>query len=189
MLKETGSLLEHFRIKQVFWGVAPYFLAQRESDVVEAELKERNLLGFPLDKIFLELKEAGTRDLMWKKVEAKSDGTIVIPPKKLLLGHTKEDAAVPLDSVCFMKEFFLDSKNGLVLPIKTNISAPLINPGATGPQTYEIYNVLDETITVNVHDLICVVDVYPLDYPVQCGAGRFKLQRRGEIELGNPYRK
>lgn len=137
-------------------------------------------------RIMPEIQEA-----LWEDCSADSNGFFTFPPKRLVLGHTSESIVVPANIGLRMRDFFYSEKTGEVLPLTTNCTAPLIHPGSTGPQTYEIINQSDQPLRVRVSELICCFDVDYFSGPSvlaqqKLSRGEFGDQKRGKIELGNP---
>lgn len=128
---------------------------------------------------------------LWRDGFADSNGFFTFPPRRLILGHTLESIRVPADISLRMKEFFYSEKTGRIFPLTTNWGAPLIHPGSTGPQAYEIINQSDQPLSVRVSRLICYLDVKRLNglsvlAQQKLSKGTFSDQKRGKIELGNP---
>lgn len=127
----------------------------------------------------------------WEDQSLDSNGFFTFPPKRLILGHTRESIKVPANMSLRMREFFRSEKTEKVTPLTTNCGAPLIHPGSTGPQTYEIINKSDQPLKVCVSDLVCFFEVERLNEPSilaqqKLSRGNFGDQKRGEIKLGNP---
>lgn len=165
------------------WHIGPQFLMQREVTDVENALHVRGLTW----KDFTKLDPAIRRQVAYKTVFAPTSGIFTFPPATLFIGQTIEFAEIPEDKQARMRLYFEDERIGLVLPLCTNLSAEVLHPGARGPQAVEIYNELQEAITVHLPDLVCVVDMFPLDQPSLNGGhtkGNFPVQYHGEIQLG-----
>lgn len=127
----------------------------------------------------------------WEDRITDSNGFFTFPPKRLILGHTREGIEVPANIALVMREFFYSEKAGNILPLTTNCGAPLIHPGSTGPQTYEIINKSDQPLKVCVSDLVCFLEVERLNEPSvlaqqKLSRGNFGDQKKDKIELGNP---
>lgn len=127
----------------------------------------------------------------WEDGFADKDGFFTFPPKRLILGHTLESIEVPANIALVMREFFYSEKTGKILPLTTNCGAPLIHPGSTGPQTYEIINTSNQPLSVRVSKLISYLDVDYLSEPSvlaqqSMSKGTFSVQTPGKIDLGNP---
>lgn len=128
---------------------------------------------------------------LWEDGSADSNGFFTFPPRRLILGHTLESIRVPADISLRMREFFYSEKTGRILPLTTNWGAPLIHPGSTGPQTYEIINQSDQPLSMSISELICHLDVDHLSGPSvlaqqKLSNGKFGDQKKGKIELGGP---
>lgn len=137
-------------------------------------------------KVTLEIQEE-----LWKDRSADQNGSFTFPLKRLILGHTLESIKVPANIGLRMREFFYSEETGEMLPLTTNCTAPLIHPGSTGPQTYEIINKSNQPLSVRVSELICDFDVDYFSEPSisaqqRLSKGMFGDQKRGKIELGNP---
>ena len=127
----------------------------------------------------------------WEDGFVTKDGFFTFPPKRLILGHTLESIEVPANIGLRMREFFYSEKTGKMLPLTTNCGAPLIHPGSTGPQTYEIINTSDQQLNVRVSELFCYLDVDYFGDPSvlaqqNLSRGTFGNQTPGKIKLGNP---
>ncbi|MEK7450912.1 MAG: hypothetical protein AAB662_03190 [Patescibacteria group bacterium] len=128
---------------------------------------------------------------LWEDRSVDTNGFFTFPPKRLILGHTLENIKVPADIGLRMREFFYSEKTGKILPLTTNWGAPLIHPGSTGPQTYEIFNMSNQPLSVRVAKLICYLDVDYFNEPSvsaqqKMSKGEFGNQVPGKIKLGNP---
>ena len=128
---------------------------------------------------------------LWEYQYADENGFFTFPPQRLILGHTLESIMVPANMGIRMREFFHSEETGETLPLTTNLSAPLIHPGSTGPQTYEIINKSDQPLKVRVSKLVCDLDVDFFEEPSiiaqqKLSKGQFSDQKRGKIELGDP---
>ena len=128
---------------------------------------------------------------LWEYQYADKNGLFTFPPKRLILGHTLESIEVPANIGLRMREFFRSEETGEILPLTTNLSAPLIHPGSTGPQTYEIYNTSEQPLIICISKLVCDLDVDFYKRPSiiarqKLSKGRFGDQKKDEIKLGNP---
>lgn len=169
------------------WHVDSYFLVQKDPELVKQALKE---LGLTLEDFYSkQLPESLRRSIGWKEANADENGLFVFPKRTLVLAHTLEDIEVPDNVLLRIREFFVttDKKPFKQIPLETNMTAPLIQPGSCGPQTFEIYNHRSD-LKIRVADLACVVDILPLDkVPESTGKARvnnFSVQKRGQIALG-----
>lgn len=167
--------------------VDSYFLVQKDPELVEQALKE---LGLTLEDFYSkQLPEWLRRSIGWDEVNADENGLFVFPKRTLVLAHTLEDVEVPDNTLLRMREFFVttDRKPFKQIPLETNMTAPLIQPGFCGPQTFEIYSPHGD-LKIKVADLACIVDILPLDrVPESTGKTRvnnFSVQKRGQIALG-----
>lgn len=128
---------------------------------------------------------------LWEDGLADKNGFFTFLPERLILGHTLESIEIPANIFLRMRKFFYSEKTKEILPLTTNLTAPLIHPKSTGPQTYEIVNMSSQMLNVCVSDLVCVLDVKYLNdsfihvqqRPARSG---FSNQLEGEIKLGNP---
>lgn len=132
-----------------------------------------------------------TEEEFWEDRFADPNGFFTFPPKRLILGHTLESIRVPANIGLRMQEFFRSEETGETFPLTTNLNAPLIHPGSTGPQTYEIINTSDQPLSIRVSELICYFDVNYFREPSvlaqqKLPKGVFGVQTPGKIELGNP---
>jgi len=128
---------------------------------------------------------------LWEYQYVDENGFFTFPSRRLILGHTLESIIVPANIGLRMREFFHSEKTGRILPLTTNCGAPLIHPGSTGPQTYEIINKSDQPLKVRVSELVCDLDVNYLNIPPvlaqrKLPKGEFGSQEKGKIKLGNP---
>lgn len=127
---------------------------------------------------------------LWEDHSADPDGFFTFPPRRLILGHTLESIRIPANIGLRMRGFFHSEGTGETLPLITNCNAPLIHPGSTGPQTYEIYNTGKQPLTVCVSKLVCDFDVDYFSEPSvlaqqKLSRGEFGDQTVGKIKLGN----
>jgi len=127
----------------------------------------------------------------WEDQHADKSGFFIFPSKRLILGHTLEGIVVPADAGLRMRDLFHSEKTGEILPLTTNWGAPLIHPGSTGPQTYEIINISNQPLKVYISELVCFLDVEYLTGPSilaqqKLSKGEFGNQEKGKIKLGNP---
>lgn len=127
----------------------------------------------------------------WEDQYADKNGFFTFPSQRLILGHTLENIVVPANIGLRMREFFRSEETGETFPLTTNLNAPLIHPGSTGPQTYEIYNTSRQPLTICVSKLVCDLDVDFYERPSiiaqqKLPKGQFGDQERGKIKLGNP---
>lgn len=128
---------------------------------------------------------------LWEYQYVDKNGFFTFPSKRLILGHTSENIMVPANIGLRMREFFRSEETGETLPLTTNLSAPLIHPGSTGPQTYEIYNTSKQPLVVCISKLVCDLDVDFYERPSiiaqqKLSKGQFSNQNPGEIKLGDP---
>jgi hypothetical protein len=125
---------------------------------------------------------------MWNDEFADANGNFTFRPNGALhLAHTVEELEIPGDESWRMRQYFVNEKTGEMLPLTTNISAPVLHPGASGPMTYEIINQSREPITVNTADLVCKTDIYKLIDEMKNAKSHkstFSHQERGRIALG-----
>ncbi len=167
--------------------VASYFRVRKNR-----EEQERILISHGLEPVYDPVRITPEIDAeLWEDGFADKNGFFTFPPKKLILGHTLENIIVPANIGLRMREFFRSSETGEALSLMTNCGAPLIHPGSTGPQTYEIYNTDKQSLTVCISKLVCDLDVYFYEEPSitaqeQLSKGQFRKQEPGKIELGNP---
>lgn len=125
---------------------------------------------------------------LWEDRNADRDGAFTFPPQTLVLGHTREWIIVPTNISLIMRDRFRTKEAGEVLPLTTNLGAPLIHPGSIGPQTYEIYNESQEALKVYVNNLVCVADIDFLtghSVIAQNKRGNFSDQEPGKIKVGS----
>lgn len=128
---------------------------------------------------------------LWEDQYTDKNGFFTFLPRRLVLGHTLESIKVPANIALVMREFFYSERTGKILELTTNCGAPLIHPGSTGPQTYEIINRSDQPLSVRVSELICFLDVHLFIGPSvfaqrKLSKSGFSKQIPGKIELGNP---
>lgn len=127
---------------------------------------------------------------LWEDQHADKDGFFTFLPRRLVLGHTLESIEVPANIALVMREFFYSEKTGKILPLTTNWGAPLIHPESTGPQTYEIFNMSKQPLSVRVSKLICFLDVEDVIGASvltqrKLSKGEFGDQVPGKIKLGD----
>lgn len=167
---------------EIFWHVASYFLVQRDLNIVEKVLQDN---GLSWDDYYRGLTSDQRKKIGWEEKHANENGIFIFPPKTLILGHTQEEISVPTNSIYYMGDFFISARTNEQIPLKTNLSAPWIHPGYSGPQTFEAYNTSMDNLEITVADLLCpVLQLSLSSEAVKRGNGQFASQRRGEIELG-----
>lgn len=169
--------------------VAQYFRVRKPWEEVRLILERNGLKNSAFDPAFTPIEVV---EQMWEDQYLTEQGMFTFRPSVLVLGHTSESLEIPADQLWRMRQYFSDSKTGEMLPLTTNLGAPLIHSGSRGPQTYEIVNKGSETIEINIADMICVADVFQLKGP-SLGAmvgkkGTFSTQIPGRIEIGKPKR-
>lgn len=178
-------------VGQEEWGVALYFLVNKSRIRIQEELRARGLGGKTLDKeIFAIIGSDGVKEVLYDRDEADEEGFMTFPSKTVVLAHTDKPISVPRRIQYRMHDKFVDRSTGEELPLLTNVSAPLIQTGNKGVQTYEIFNITDKPMRVNVRNLVCVVDIIPMDHRAQNGTGTstYGRQDTGVIRVGNPYK-
>lgn len=169
--------------------LASYFRVMRSR-----EEQERILISHGLELVYDPVRiTPEINEELWKDQYADKNGFFTFLPRRLVLGHTLESIEVPANIALVMREFFYSEKTGEILPLITNCGAPLIHPLSTGPQTYEIFNMSNQPLSVRVSELICFLDVHrvigPSVLPQQkLSKGEFGDQVPGKIKLGNPGR-
>ena len=166
--------------------LASYFRVRKSGYEIEKVLTSHGLESvYDPARITPEINEE-----LWRYKEAVGSFFTFLP-QRLTLGHTAENIMVPVNISLSMKKSFYSEKTGEILPLTTNLGAPLIHPGSTGPQTYEIINTSSKPLNVRVSEIICFLDVnYLGNLPIltqqELSKGEFSNQKPGEIKLGNP---
>lgn len=185
---EVTRFLESMRDGFGFWHVDGYFLVQKTGEEIQKNLMAAGLDNIISPELFRVFSEDEITRIMYDEVYADTNGVMVFPSRRIVLGHTLEHIDVPLDRRYRMRDHFIHSPTWRELPLTTNLGAPLIQSGALGPQTYEIYNESSEDLAVRVSNLVCQVDMFRYDSPAMNGRTRtYGVQKRGDIRLGNPY--
>jgi hypothetical protein len=183
--------LDRERVGTVEWGVAGYFLVNKSKIGSKRALKEPGFKRRPAisKEMFQAIGEEGIKSALWDRMDIGLDGTFIFPPGKLVLAHTDTDITVPEGVKFRMHDRLIDRNTRQEYALTPHLKAPDIQSGNTGPQTYEILNLSKEPITVVVQNLVCVLDVLPLDAPAENGNGTttYGSQLRGVIRQGNPY--
>lgn len=156
------------------------------------EEQERVLISHGLEPVYDPVRiTPEINEELWEDQYADKNGFFTFFPRRLVLGHTLESIEVPANIALVMREFFYSEKTGKILQLTTNWGAPLIHPGSTGPQTYEIFNMSKQPLSVHVSKLICFLDVEDVIGPSvlpqrKLSKGEFGNQVPGKIKLGNP---
>lgn len=185
---EVVRFLESMRNGFGFWHVDGYFLVQKTGEEIQKNLMAAGLDNIISPDLFRSLSEDEIKRIMWDEAYADTNGIMVFPSRRLVLGHTLEHIDVPLDRRYRMRDYLIHRQTWKELPLTTNLGAPLIQSGALGHQTYEIYNQTLGDLAVRVSDLVCQVDMFRYDSPAMNGRTRtYGVQKRGDIRLGNPY--
>lgn len=178
------SIEQANRVGTTFWHVNTHFLVQKERRTVKYILRQRGLSWVDFTTLPQEYKQT----IAYREKTIGEREIVTFPPGKLVLGQTEEDdISVPDDRQYRMRPYFVHGVTGETLPLRTNLTAPLIQPRASGPQTYEFYNVSPYPLAVSVASLVCVVDILALtsaaDTVVERN-GNFPIQAKGKIVLG-----
>jgi len=161
--------------------LGPYFRFQRTATEITAILRGYGLRPV-LDPVHMPME---IQEELWQDYTVGSDGIVTFPPRVLILGQTAEYVTVPLNQSWRMRSFFQSASTGDELPLRTNITAPLLKPGSQGHQTYEIQNVGQVPITISIGDIECITDIRPFDPPLEVNSGgQFAIQELGRIRLG-----
>lgn len=167
--------------------LASYFRVHRDKTGTEEVFRRHKLPPvYDPTRITLEIEEE-----FWEDQFADENGFFTFPPQRLILGHTLENIRVLANIGLRMREFFHSEETGETLPLTTNLNAPLIHPGSTGPQTYEIFNKSDQPLSICISKLVCDLDIDFFEEPSilaqqKLSKGQFSDQKRGKIELGDP---
>lgn len=182
-----SSIIEKRNEKSIIrLHLASYFRVMRSRGE-----QERILISHGLEPVYDPVRiTPKINEELWEDQNADGNGFFTFLPRRLVLGHTLESIEVPANIALVMREFFYSEKTGKILPLITNCGAPLIHPGSTGPQTYEIFNTSDQPLSVRVSELICFLDVEDVIGPSvlpqrKLSKGGFRKQVPGEIELGD----
>lgn len=161
-------------------SLASYFLVMKPEEEIKKILNNAGVDFYDSQKAPKDLKEA-----LWEEKEAK-DGLFIFLPQTVVLGHTQEHLVMHDDVALLMEDYFREKSTGRVLPLTTNLTASLIHPGNSGPQTYEVYNGTNDAITVDVASLLCTTYVLPLTSPMtkRESEKKFFIQKMGKISVG-----
>lgn len=161
-------------------SLASYFLVMKPEEEIKRILKNAELDFYDFQKVPNDIKEA-----LWEKKEAL-DGLFTFPPQTIVLGHTQEHIVMNDDVALLMEDYFRDKSTGSVIPLTTNLTASLIHPGNSGPQTYEIYNRTNDSVTVEIASLLCTTYTLSLTSSMSKRESekKFFVQKKGKISIG-----
>lgn len=182
---ERSIDFENAKVDTISWRVAPYFLVQKDIGTVEKNMRDK---GLGWEDFYLKIPSEERERIAWDRKTVDDRGYFEFAPNTLILAQTIEDILVPQDRIFIMQSRFFSYRTGLELSLTTNLSAPFIHPGDCGPQTFEIFNEGLQSLRLDVSDLICRVDVIPLDSPLVPNGqrnGQFTIQGRGQILVGS----
>jgi len=185
---DVSSIIENHNRKPIIrLHLASYFRVSRTK-----QEKNKIYASYGLKAIYDPVRiTPEINEKLWEYQYADKKGFFTFLPQRLILGHTLESIEVPANISLKMREFFYSEKTRKVLPLTTNLGAPLIHPGSTGPQTYEIINKSNRPLNLRVSQLICDLDVEYLNESSilaqqKLSKGQFSNQNPGEIKLGDP---
>ncbi|GEM_PF-6644490 len=166
------------------YGLGSNFRKMKSRLEIEKILAERGL--GPQFNPDPEVTQSEVKELLFEDAQADEEGNFTFPSRRVVLGHTAEDISVPTNEQHRMRAYFVLKKTREMTHLTTNLGAPTLHPGSKGPQTYEIYNEEKHSLTVNINDLICFVDVFKMDDHILEGSTSvtFGNQTRGAISLG-----
>lgn len=126
-----------------------------------------------------------SREQFLEDIDADENGNFTFIPRKLYLAYTQEEVLVPDNESWRFRSYFIMEDSGQPTLLTTNLTAPTIQPGSRGPQTYEILNESDNPLTVHVPNLACIVAVFRLTGNVQRRPETFAIQTGQRPRLGN----
>ena len=124
------------------------------------------------------------REQLLDDAAADQDGYFNFQPGRLCLAYTTEQVRVPLNEWWRMRSYFMLSSGETIL-LRTNLSAPSLKPGSSGPQTYEIVNEGPINLIIKVSELICPVSVSAIKESTHfSNSGYFTVQTGNKPSLG-----
>ena len=172
-------------VRTIELGVEPYFRVRKSWPEIQNILQENGLPSDAYDPVYT---PPDVKEQCWEDIFADKDGMFTFEPKKLILGHS-EPVHIPNDEFWIMRPYF-DTVPKIMTRLLTNFTASWLKPGSSGPQTYEIENTSDRTVSINIRMLRCLVDVFEVTPNALQGdsQGSFHTQEVGKIKLGYPTR-
>jgi deoxycytidine triphosphate deaminase len=167
--------------------LATYFRVRKPWVEIQVILGQNGLSATAFDPI---MTPPEVVEQMWEERHTDETGIFTFEPGVLVLGHTLESVKIPDDAFWRMRQYFTSGQTNEILPLTTNVGAPLLHPGSQGPQTYEIVNESNLPLKVNISDLVSTADVFKLSAPSLIAQnksrGTFRVQTTGKIDLGIP---